>query len=50
MYDESWYPEPDPNKGHSAIRRLLLQGAGLPFGTGPCHSAHPTLDRRTMTP
>lgn len=50
MYGEPGYPEPNPNGSHSAIRRRVLQGAGLQFETGPCHSAHPTFGRRTMTP
>lgn len=50
MYDEPGYPEPDPNQGHSAIRRRALRGADLPFETDHCHSAHPTVGRRTLTP
>ena len=33
MYGEPGYPEPNPNGSHSAIRRQVLQGAGLLFGT-----------------
>ena len=52
MYNEPRYPapEPDPNKGHGAIRRRAVWGAGPPFGTDQCLSMHTTVSHRTMAP
>jgi len=50
MYDEPGCPAPGPNEGHSAVRRRVLRGADLLFETGPSHSTHAAVGRRTMTP